>query len=306
MGRQDPQCEGCHINRRFFDANTSLFNRAFIAIVPQQDYYVLNAGAAHGITVGSVFQIYHSNIFKPDTNPTLGIARVTDVQYKTSHLRPVFNLQLSANNSQAPTSNVPTLPSPRYALQIGVGSEETLQVHFTEAISKRFENDVGWSEAFNSTEESNHTIVHSAVHTAQMVVDLNHEDKVTFRTGNEMVNKLGLSVLPCTVPANIADILPVLRAAAKWAWHVDRTSLTRAQVEIQLLRVQEVATRGNCKVIGSSRNKDGVVQITYNEGDYFGFKLINTTKMPLYPYLFYFDAADQSIGECCVGGNGSA
>ncbi|KAF8594925.1 hypothetical protein BDV93DRAFT_576869 [Ceratobasidium sp. AG-I] len=298
LNRQDPQCEGCHINRRFFDASTSAFNRAFIGIAPKQDHYMLDAGAAHGITVGSTFQIYCSNIFELDANPTLGIARVTDVQYKTSYLQSI-NLQPGASNLQTSTSDVPNVPLPRYALQIGVGSEEVLQVHFTEAISKRFENNVSWREAFNSTEGSVHTFVHSEKDTAQMIVDIKDESKVTFQTGNEMANKLGLSCLSYAVPAVITEVLPVLRAAAKWAWHADRTSSTRAQVEIQLLQVQEEANTANFKVLGSSQNQDGIVRLTYKEGNYFAFKLINKTKVPLYPYLFYFDADDLSIGEYC-------
>ncbi|KAF8593424.1 hypothetical protein BDV93DRAFT_461243, partial [Ceratobasidium sp. AG-I] len=291
--KQNPQCVGYHVNRRLFEPNTSAFSRTFIGITPEKAYYVLNAGAAHGITVGSIFQIYPSNSSEIGVNPALGTARVTSTTFGTSYLQ----LEVSS-------PDVLALPSARYALQIGAGSEDALRIYCTEPLSKRFEDSVEWREAFSSTEGGGLTLVHSTEDTAQIIIDLNEAGRVTFRTGNHLVIKLGHSLLPYTVPAVINEVLPVLRAAAKWAWHVTRTSNIPSKedpVMIEFLQVQDDTNAGNYQVVEDSWNKDGIVRLDCKEGHSFAFKLVNLTEVVIYPYLFYFDVLEQSIGEHTVG-----
>ncbi|KAF8594923.1 hypothetical protein BDV93DRAFT_564909 [Ceratobasidium sp. AG-I] len=293
---QDPQCEGSHVNRRLFDSQALLLDHGFIAVTPEK--YKLDAGAAHGVTVGSTFQLHSTNIFELDNNPALGLARVTEVDFLTSQLTLVAPLQPDTSNPQTSPPVVSNIHLSRYALQIGVGSEDALRIYCTEAVSRLFENNPDWGNAFKSTEATNCPLVCSEQDAAHMIVSVNEKGRVTFETRNQITNKLGLSVLPYTVQAVVEDVLLVLRAAAKWAWHAKRTPIKpskRGNVEIELWRVIAGDNPDEYQVAKVYQTESGNFNITCKETDCFAFQLVNKIDAPIYPYLFYFDAAEQSI-----------
>lgn len=264
---------------------------------------MLKAGAAHGVTIGSKFEIYSSNISSPSTKPPIGTARVAYTDYNTSHLKLAAPLQRDASYSQYTPWARPTTLELLYALQIEAGVTQALRLHFTTAISTLFQNVPDWRAAFHGNEASHPTLVESPKDTAQMSMDINEHGRVVFETGNKIATSCDLKVLPYTVQAKIDDVLPVLRAAAKWAWHVSRTStepLPEDSVKIEFLQVELGAGPGEFQIIGDNLNQGGMAQLTYHDGHYYGVKLVNKTKIKLFPYLFYFDVSEQSIGKYTI------
>lgn len=284
-----------------FDSRTFAINHAFIKVQLERGRYILEGGAAQGITLGSKFEIYESDIPNQTVNPPLGTARVTShPQYFTSDLE---------TTDKFPGSQL-------YALQIEAGPSESMRVHFTEAFSKRFKGNADWDAAFCSTKNSPFTLVQSTPDAAQMIVDVNEEGKVTFETGNPIARSFGLSVLPNTAPLLVTNVLPILRAAAKWAWHVERSPgaplsdgttdtserdlkaiLKSGPVEIEFLQVELATGTKHSNVVSNNHNVGGVVDLKYNQAHFYGIKLVNNSSIGLYPYLFYFDVSEQSIGE---------
>ncbi|KAF8594393.1 hypothetical protein BDV93DRAFT_502052 [Ceratobasidium sp. AG-I] len=196
-----------------------------------------------------------------------------------------------------------------YALQIEAGPSEAMRVHFTAGFSKGFRGNTDWDAAFCSTTRSPFTLTHSAREAAQMIVDINKEGRVTFETGNPIARSCGLSVIPNTVPLLVENVLPVLRAAAKWAWHVERapgaplsdavTDTSKGDlanpVEIEFVQVELATDTKHSKVVSGNHNQGGIVDIAYNSTHYYGINLVNKSPVKLYPYLFYFDVSEQSI-----------
>ncbi|KAG8794532.1 hypothetical protein FRC12_023741, partial [Ceratobasidium sp. 428] len=128
--------------------------------------------------------------------------------------------------------------------------------------------------------------------------------KVIFDTHNKLSNKHGITRLPHTTADDARDILAALRSAAAWDWHIGRTNpepFPNDQVRIELYRVKEDLAEwnpdGKHPLIryGENLNKNGVVEIVANPDHYYGYRIVNDTKLDLYPYLFYFDASKLSI-----------
>lgn len=100
------------------------------------------------------------------------------------------------------------------------------------------------------------------------------------------------------------EVLRVLRAATKWAWHMNRSSdipPTRDFFNLEFLQVQDETNTSISQITGDDSNQDGIIQFTHKQGERFAFKLVNLTNVPIYPYLFVFDVSEQSIGEYAVG-----
>lgn len=263
---------------------------------------MLKAGEAHGITIGSKFEIYSVDISSLSNTPPIATARVIKTHYSTSDLKVAAPLQYNFSGSQSTTSDNSTTHKLLYALQIEAGSSEALPIHFTQAVSTLFENDQDWRATFDGNEGSHPTLVQSPRDKAHIIIDINECGQVTFETGNKIATSCGLKVLPYTMPAIIDEVLPVLRAAAKWAWHVSRTPdipLPEDSVKIEFLQLDKGTRPGEFRIIGD-RNQGGMVQLTYNDRQYYGVKLVNRTNIKLFPYLFYFDVSEQSIGEYTI------
>lgn len=203
-----------------------------------------------------------------------------------------------------------------YALQIEAGPSEVMRVYFTPEFSDHFKSNAEWDAAFCSTSQSTFTLARSARDSAQMIVDVNKEGRVTFETGNPIARSCGLTVIPNTVPLLVENVLPVLRAAAKWAWHAERAPgapsvdpgrtvsendlgsiLKGGPVAIEFVQLELATDTKHSKVISDNHNQGGIVELTYNSTHYYGINLVNQSPIKLYPYLFYFDVSEQSIGE---------
>ncbi|PBL03058.1 hypothetical protein ARMGADRAFT_1069624 [Armillaria gallica] len=83
---QTPQLEGKHTLRRLFDSWEKPADSSMILCrhEPKEDRLVLHAGTLHGITVGSTFEIFRTDL--PDLHHPLAIATVSKVEAFTSLL----------------------------------------------------------------------------------------------------------------------------------------------------------------------------------------------------------------------------
>ncbi|KDN42637.1 hypothetical protein RSAG8_06594, partial [Rhizoctonia solani AG-8 WAC10335] len=210
LPKQNPHCEGHHVNRFFFNAKAAGASRRFISIDSDSDIIILRAGVARGVTA-----------------------------FRSDEARVGFT---------------------------PVESEELAQLII-------------------NTDESGR--------------------RATFVMHHGLSNSNGISTLPYTTSTRTEDLLPVLRAAAQWRWHVDRTNPNRPfnkSVDMQFFRL-------NDGVETSQNLNTGVVHIKANTDQVYGIKLVNHSTRHLYPYLFYFDASGLAIEEYYLGstlGNSTA
>ncbi|KAG9090031.1 hypothetical protein FRC06_001246 [Ceratobasidium sp. 370] len=283
--QQNPHCEGFHKERIFFNAKVTGANRKMILIEKKGNMALLRAGIAQNIGVGAVFKVFKADIADPAKDSPIGSLRVVSADPTSSTL------------TWADDSKPFNLPDISYGFQTHAGSDQFLKVHFTRRLQARLPLDDGWYSAFTAT-QTNIVIKPTDLGAADIVADLGKNNRVVFDIRHALVNRHGIKELPESVPVKAEDILAVLRAAALWIWHLNRTnpdsSLEQA-IRLEFTKVVREPRTRKLEPTGKDLNRSGVVEIVANGRDLYGMKIINTSPYNLYPYLFYFDVNGQSI-----------
>ncbi|KAF8597025.1 hypothetical protein BDV93DRAFT_548099 [Ceratobasidium sp. AG-I] len=297
LAGQRPQCEGSieNASRVFFNAKISGANRMFVTVEREDNVCFLNAGIAQGITVGSKFDIYTDHIDN-EKNQRLGSMRVVAVEPLRS--------TLDWEKKEDPFD----LPKLSYGYQTKCGAGQDFPIHFTDKFVQSVQEKDGpeWLKGFTANEQSI-VFKEADVNTAQFIVDLDEKGDVVFETTHALSNKNGLKRLPYSVPNTVKDVLVVLRSAALWTWHLERTNPEhpfKEGVEVEFTRVVrdgfDEKFRPHRRAEGANLNVSGVADIVARKNEYYGMKIWNNTPRDLYAYLFYFDASTQAIDPWTV------
>jgi len=292
-GSQNPQCEGYHKDRIFFNAKIPGADRFFFIVKQQDNKYTLQAGVAQGITKESEFAIYADHIVDPKSNPSLCTLRVKSTDVFSSTLEPL--------DGATPCQ----LPKPVYARQVRCGPGVELHVHFTEALTRLVTVDDIQHAAVKANEADIGFVLDGADKAEVLVdvVDRANSPRVVFTM--TYAREHSFELLPHDVPAKPESISHVLCWMARWNYHVKRASQNRLSgtVHLEFTRLEHFNEEYDgegmpvMRTVGEDMNRTGVVEMVVNPEHFFGVKIINNTKGDLYPYLFYFDVSDQSIGE---------
>jgi hypothetical protein len=248
--------------------------------------YVLEAGAAHGITDGAEFLVYQEQDSPPRTPPlgTLVACNVT---------------AFSATMDFPPDAIRFVLAQPAFALQTKSGTEEDLRLHV--AMNQRFIN--VFQELAREMERSgpNHRRF-LLVERGHAELDIDLEDgQVVFNILNPLVTKYGLVRMPFQIsPDDHVD--SIIRAAAHYHWHLRRHGTNTLQDGVQIeFKALEHDINDKFHLIyrptGPNLNKGGVVDIVVDSNRMYCIKIINNTTLALYGSLFFFDNSDLSIRE---------
>jgi hypothetical protein len=136
------------------------------------------------------------------------------------------------------------------------------------------------------------------------------DDHIVFNILTPLVTKFGLTRIPYRIRPNIDDVSPVLRASAHYHWHLHRHPKNNAlqnKVSVEFMRLNQLKgeigddveffEHGNPVLKADENlNRCGLVDIVVDNKAMYGIKIINNMNMGLYPYLFFFDNSDFSIG----------
>lgn len=239
-----------------------------------------DAGSAHGITVGAEFRVYQEQ----DFGNLLGVVVAMELS--------PFSTILDARESRF------ALEKDGVALQNFVGIEEHVRIHVAD---KKLKGLVG------KMDPSQRIIrLVDRAHEADFGMGIEN-GKVVFHIFDPDVTKYGLTRMPLTLEPTLDDLSPVIRAAAHFYWHRRRTpqtSRTRLAdfVEIEVTELRHNGTYDDSfePVLAPTnwkRGKDFSLQIKSGNETIYGWKIINKSKVPLYPALFYFDNSDWSISK---------
>ncbi|KAG9121557.1 hypothetical protein FRC07_002433 [Ceratobasidium sp. 392] len=285
--RQNPHCEGFHKDRIFFNAQVAGANRKLIAMEATETTCHLQAGVAQNIIVGAIFSVFANDTANPAKDTPLGSMRVIKVEPTRSFL------------TWADDTKTFKLPNIAYGFQTLCGSDQSLKVHFTQKLQDKLPLDDAWYTAFTAG-QTNIVIEPCGLGEADIVADLNGRDRAIFDIKHALINRHGVNELPHSVPVTADDILTVLRAAALWIWHLNRTnpeSSLEQLIKIEFTRVMRDPRTGRLRPVEVDLNKSGVVDIVVDRNQLYGMKIINNSDYNLYPYLFYFDVDGQSIDK---------
>ncbi|KAF8972429.1 caspase domain-containing protein [Flammula alnicola] len=288
---QNPHCEGVNQNRILFNARAPSPGRVFYKVSIVNGKYLMEAGAAHGITDGAEFTIYEKQE-SPTTASVLGVLTAHDVKAFNTTLAPL------------PEPNtITSFANHAYAVQTKAGEKEDLRLHVAlnedlipvfSALAQHMQRPGTDDRRIQLVELDKNPHLH---------VDI-EEGRVVFENLDPLVTKYGLTRMPYTTKNNVDDIYPVIRAAAHFRWHVELTNPNHTlqnKVELHVYELREKEDEYDddflpiYEVIEKNLNVVGEVFLSEDPSKTYGFKVVNNSPLKLYPSLFYFDNSSFEI-----------
>lgn len=240
----------------------------------------MDAGEAHGVSADAEFTVYSTR----DMSFCLGTVIA-------------FKLSPSKTACKPPSGKQPfELCKPGYALHHQVPS---IRILIDEGLEKNVEDmKLGGIQIHfvKSHEENPHLAVHL------------RDGHVLFQVMNQVCRENGLECMPFKIGSDPVVIKHILQGAANFYWHFDHDSGFKAfkeKITIECVQLEGtekytdlldevlVPVRG---CIDLNRNDQIVINMDENEDTKYGFIVTNTTNVPLYASMFYFDMSDLSIG----------
>ncbi|KAJ1301201.1 hypothetical protein OPQ81_003611 [Rhizoctonia solani] len=298
---QSPQCYGKHQSRILFNSRIPSRNLHLIPADFKGKEFMLRAGEASGVTVGSIWELHQS---PTEDSPSVGRFRVSELYSSVAILeatRPISGLPGGDQNHQL------------YAWCVQVGPGNELKVWLSPSDRKAIFQD---SEHVGGTHESGIGYVITPTRDiADVVLEVhrphfftgmagNAKEEVVFYWRDKMFSKYGAQQLNHRKPVDREQVETVLFAAAKWRWYLRRGNsrgrLPDTEVTMSMLKVANKVGRHRTFLSEpepAPTNIDGVVDFVVNESALYGFNLNSRISWPLYVRMFYFDATNFSIGD---------
>ncbi|KAJ1301203.1 hypothetical protein OPQ81_003613 [Rhizoctonia solani] len=292
LSSQSPHCYGKHQTRILFNSGVPSTSTLIVPVEFDEEnkQAVLQAGAASGVTTGSIWEVYHT--------VTGGYpARGGDELYLT--------YVYEAGHTESPEAS----GTRTFARQIRAGVTDELRVYFTHCAKNRI-FPAGEVERTTYTVGSGALdvgyVMHASEDSADIIVDLHSEVEVTFRLCDRQAEKCNVALLPKRVKAERQAVETVLFAAAKWKWHLQRKNTESGEitdlVSMELISLGEKQRESRVRKIYSEEerkimNDSGIVDFETSSWILYGVKLTSRVKKPLYIRMFYFDTTDFSIDD---------
>lgn len=279
----------------------------------QGDKYELQAGATHGITKGSIFEIYEKETNIHTEDPILKVVASTVMAMYTT---------LEVVERISPNS----VPDDLCAFQVLAGQEECLRLvikdneellEFCKTAIDRTRID----KSITIYPEDNEG-AHLALHTTRVREDT----RVEFE--NLWSSMYGLKHMPVDTPIRDMDkAIRILNAAARFFWNLKRnaeprqivsqntelpagagdgaTRTRRTLKDFVEIRLNELEESGDCDEIGvpvlrpkaEELIKENRIDLIVDSKKFYGVTIKSKAKIPLWVYLYYFDHSELSIGE---------
>ncbi|KAK0440552.1 caspase domain-containing protein [Armillaria borealis] len=294
---QDPQCEGVHQSRCLFNSKVASPQRELYPIRASSDtpgQYILEAGEAHGITRKAQFVVFADR----SMTSALGAVIVSNTAAFTSSC----NFSPCGNETPLP------LAAPGFALQtrVGEGQDVRLLIELDERllgvwekIAKEMQSDNEGKRGFRPVESRDDE--------PDLVIAADG-DLVHFEIMDELCRQHELTRMPFEVKNDDSDtIRRILRSSADFYWHLHRSSQgspLAGKVKLECMKLKESGEyTDDLEAVlmpdpnGENLNVGGMIKVDVDEDAIYGFKITNTTPVPLYVSMFYFDISDLSISS---------
>ncbi|CAE6387334.1 unnamed protein product [Rhizoctonia solani] len=295
---QSPQCYGKHKNRKLFNSYISSRNLPFIPVNFEEGEFILCAGDASGVTVGSVWELYEA---PTEDSPSIAKLKVQDLYGSTAILESV-----------EPQIELPESDRQWYArcIQIGPGNELKVwmssndrQLVFQDREHVGGVHETGTGYVMTSTRDAADVVLEVRYPNPSLATGT-AEPEVVFHWCDELAVKYGVSELKHRKPVRRDAVEVVLFAAANWRWHLRRGNsrgrMVKDGVTMNMLKVGNRVGRRRTFLQHPEPipiNADGVVDFAVENLVLHGFKLSSDIGRELYVRMFYFDATDFSIGD---------
>ncbi|KAK0194258.1 caspase domain-containing protein [Armillaria mellea] len=285
---QTPHFDGKHIRRRLFDSWENPADGSMILCRREEDHLVLSAGSLQGITVGSTFAIYGTDLSDPHYQ--LATAVVNAVEPFFSYLHPDKDFFTTCKDH------------PVWYARLDKASGSNLAIHCN---SSDFLHNL-------LTEDCEPRLTVPAIATeSQPEADLCltvKDSTIYFDRGdkNPLVSaSMGFPSRFSSV-VDIKDITRIRRVIDRYGQfnsHLTRSGSLPISDYISIEMHELKTDKGRLSPAGDNIIPDGeekpvefVIDPSFQEKCY-GFTIRNTSAFALYAYLFYFDASALAIEE---------
>ncbi|KAI0316305.1 caspase domain-containing protein [Amylostereum chailletii] len=309
LSSQNPVCEGVYQNWVLFSPRKGSTRRTYALhkVVVVNGVITMQAGSAHGVSEGSEYAIHEHN-----TINSLTLGRFIASQPDT------FETRLNYTNGFHGSS----IPSLAYAVQTYASrspDDSALKVYVPEDFPFVPLHEA-LVEASRHCPPGHRTFLTTPTRSeADVGLEHNgsHRVRVALLKERDPSNSLKYASIHLTLDDPTQRTIRVLRSAAHFYWylrhHTHKGKAFQSKVLMSCFQLQECATIFDnqeqlcLKPSPGGRNiiVDDRIDITVNENDKYGFELINTTKVSLYPYLFYFNKSDFSIEPLYIPSTGA-
>jgi hypothetical protein len=237
--------------------------------------FMLYAGAAQGITMGSVYDVHASNLISDFKHPniSLGVLVVSKVDALTSEL---------SYTSGAAVFGIRRL----FYCRLNTRAVEKLLLYC---------DDRAWLETIFPSDEREWLsleLVDDANAAALRLAII--EEGIHFERNDPMINPFIGSHLPHVIHrTNIALVREVIRCFIHFNYHLTRAGgddFRNVYMELRRLKIA-----GSDKTLIPYGENLLEKELVVHELSSLGMTIHNGTDLPLYPYLFYFDPSDLDI-----------
>ncbi|KZV62753.1 hypothetical protein PENSPDRAFT_758475 [Peniophora sp. CONT] len=292
---QTPQCEGHYIDRPLFKALAPSKGRVLWSVSSKDQLHTMAAGSAHGISDGALFSIFASTEFT-DSDKPLATMKAATVHPFTTEL----SFVQAPNDNSVSTITATTL----YAFQTSMGEAEALRLHVP---------------ASQDLLPVMHALADELMLPSKPYSSVSHVDEaqadLSVRVGEDgmikyLVRPVGepLRQLYHATKAEARFVHPVLRAAIRFFWHLNRTprkGALRKRIKTEAYELQEDEDASDLDedmhaplvTCGENLCEDGVVKVKADHLTPYGLRVTNDFDKPLHVWAFYFDCGDLSISE---------
>ena len=287
---QNPQVEGVNQHRHIFDSKVPSPTRpSYLARYDSDSGLVLlNAGTAHGVTIGAEFAFYAAHADSHTSGKALHTFIVNNSASFFSTLSP-------ANNASCPS--IPTAFT-IFQTKPGLGSTIRLYADHNSACLISACRDLGrLPHNVKFVNSRDHAHLELSVRDNQIVVSVRDAKATVYRLDHKFP----------TMQATPHDFMSFLEKAENFYRERDRhTAIDSEVAKIVTLEFYKLgATRSKFEDIpGSQLGASGpnlysadTIDFIVEKGCVYGVKLTNSSCHDLYPTLFYLDNSDLSISN---------
>ena len=281
-----------HQSRYLFNGKISKPVREFYTVDFREGQFILNAGAIHGIARGAEFEIYRNE--QAIDGAPLGA-------FLVEMLGP-FSAILKVRPGD--TSSIPQQAA--IAVQTKVGEREDLRL-FIPIGDEYLPCHNAWLSLMQPGNGYTYNItLLENPDTAHVELVMKNE-RVVFLYRDERITQYGLQQAYFDVEPTTEEVARVLKALAHYFWKINLTSnnpeITKSiQFEFYQLDpsddiYDEDTGLPEMTPIPPNICKDNLIDFVIDEDAPYGIKITNSSPHDFYPYLFYFDNSDLSIGK---------
>ncbi|KJA22390.1 hypothetical protein HYPSUDRAFT_41018 [Hypholoma sublateritium FD-334 SS-4] len=286
---QSPRIQGPFMGKILFDGKVLITHKPCFSLKVSEGRIQLAAGKVHGITLASEFTVY----------------AISDISFQAPlgilHIRSLG--PFSADLASPPGDKPFMITDTAFAVQTKIGEREDVRIYFPvdDRILPCY--DALLTLMDTGDEALQHIKIVPEPKDAHIEVSIEN-DKVVFLIRDQQVLQYGLTRMPHDIDPTFEEMFSVLKAAANYYWKFNRTNdepeITR-NVDLQFYKLEDpedyfASSPSNMTPTGPSLARNGVIELVVEEGVGYGLHLVNNSCHDLYPYLFYFDCSDLSIG----------